>query len=125
MTVASPTHSAVHSRSLLFTDTDVFGNVVDPESGRVISTAPRHSPLVSSSVLEPPGTTEDIGTLLGLGDVMEPRLGNVMEPRLGDVMEPRLGDGMELRLGDGMEPRITSTAESLSRDVRIDVGEEH
>lgn len=88
-------------------------------------TSPRHSPLVSSSVLEPPGTTEDIGTLLGLGDVMEPRLGNVMEPRLGDVMEPRLGDGMELRLGDGMEPRITSTAESLSRDVRIDVGEEH
>lgn len=84
-------------------------------------TSPRHSPLVSSSVLEPPGTTEDIGTLLGLGDVMEPRLGNVMEPRLGDVMEPRLGDGMELRLGDGMEPRITSTAESLSRDVRIDV----
>ena len=63
------------------------------------STSPRHSPLVSSSVLEQPGTTEDIGTLLGLGEVMEPRL------------------------GDGMEASITSTAESLSRDVRIDVGE--
>ena len=61
--------------------------------------SPRHSPLVSSSVLEQPGPGEDISTLLGLGEAME------------------------LRLADGMEPSISSTAESLPRDVKIDVGE--
>ena len=33
-----------HSRTLLFAETDEFGNVVDPESGRIISPAGGQSP---------------------------------------------------------------------------------
>ena len=35
---------SLHSRSLLFTETDEFGNVVDPESGQIISPYGGQSP---------------------------------------------------------------------------------
>ena len=35
---------SLHSRSLLFTETDDFGNVIDPESGRIISPYGGQSP---------------------------------------------------------------------------------
>ena len=32
-----PPPPAVHSRTLLFTETDEFGNIIDPETGRIVS----------------------------------------------------------------------------------------
>lgn len=43
--LASHTAHARQSRTLLFTATDEFGNVVDPSTGKIISVAGGHTPL--------------------------------------------------------------------------------